>query len=116
MTDYYDNDIVVYRLGENQIVESGLLCYLGGDNVQKAIDAMFATRNRAGIGAYTGYGQKVVQKEILDERGRELCFELKRWPDLMRAHHAGTIDIYSYIPNLVGKSTPLYFPIFEEDD
>ncbi len=46
----------------SQIVESGLLCYLGGDNVQKAIDAMFATRNRAGIGAYTGYGQKVVRK------------------------------------------------------
>ena len=44
----------------------------------------------------------------------ELCFELKRWPDLMRAHHAGTIDIYSYIPNLVGKSTPLYFPILRK--
>ena len=112
---YYDNDIVVYRLGEVKLLKAELLCYLGGDNVQKAIDAMFATRNRAGIGAYTGSTvQKVVQKEILDERGRELCFELKRWPDLMRAHHAGTIDIYSYIPNLVGKSTPLYFPILRK--
>ena len=36
------------------------------------------------------------------------------WPDLMRADHAGTIDIYSYIPNLVGKSTPLYFPILRK--
>lgn len=112
---YYDNDIVVYRLGEVKLLKAELLCYLGGDNVQKAIDAMFSTRNRAGIGVYTGStDQKVVQKEILDERGRELCFELKRWPDLMRAHHAGTIDIYSYIPNLIGKSTPLYFPILRK--
>ena len=112
---YYDNDIVVYRLGEVKLLKAELLCYLGGDNVQKAIDAMFSTRNRAGIGVYTGStDQKVVQKEILDERGRELCFELKRWPDLMRAHHAGTIDIYSYIPNLICKSTPLYFPILRK--
>ena len=76
---------------------------------------MFSTRNRADIGAYVASSdQKVVQKEILDERGRELCFELKRWPDLMRAHYAGTIDIYDYIPNLVGKSTPLYFPILRK--
>lgn len=112
---YYDNDIVVYRLGEVKLLKAELLCYLGGTNVQKAIDAMFSTRDRAGIGAYTGsIDQGVVQKEILDERGRELCFELKRWPDLMRAHHVGTIDIYSYVPNLVGKSTPLFFPILRK--
>ena len=64
---YYDNDIVVYRLGEVKLLKAELLCYLGGDNVQKAIDAMFATRNRAGIGAYTGSTvQKVVQKAISD--------------------------------------------------
>lgn len=112
---YYDNDMVVYRLGEVKLLKAELLCYLGGENVQKAIDAMFDTRNRAGIGAYTGSkDQRIVQKEILDERGRELCFELKRWPDLMRAHSAGTIDIYTYVPNLVGKSTPLYFPILRK--
>lgn len=112
---YFDNDIVVYRLGEVSLLKAELLCYLGGTNVQKAIEAMLPTRNRAGIGAYTGStDQRVVQKEILDERGRELCFELKRWPDLMRAHHAGTIDIYNYVPNLVGKSTPLFFPILRK--
>ena len=86
-------------MGEVKLLKAELLCYLGGDNVSKAIDAMFSTRNRADIGAYVASSdQKVVQKEILDERGRELCFELKRWPDLMRAHYAGTIDIYDYIP------------------
>ena len=111
----YDNDIVVYRLGGVKLLKAELLCFLGGENVQKAIDEMLPTRMRAGIGAYSGpTDQLSVQKEILNERGRELCFELKRWPDLMRAHAAGTIDIYSYVPNLKGKSTPLYFPILRK--
>ena len=112
---YYDNDIIIYRLGGVKLLKAELLCYLGGENIQKAIDAMSSTRIRAGIGEYTGpTDQLSVQKEILDERGRELCFELKRWPDLLRAHAAGTIDIYSYVPNLKGKSTPLYFPILRK--
>lgn len=112
---YYDNDIVVYRLGGVKLLKAELLCYLGGARVQQAIEALMPTRDRAGIGVYAGSpDQRTVQKEILDERGRELCFELKRWPDLMRAHYAGTIDMYEYVPNLVGKSTPLYFPILKK--
>lgn len=34
---YYDNDIVVYRLGEVKLLKAELLCYLGGDNVQKPL-------------------------------------------------------------------------------
>lgn len=34
---------MVYRLGEVKLLKAELLCYLGDDNVQKAIDAMFAT-------------------------------------------------------------------------
>lgn len=112
---YYDNDIVVYRLGGVKLLKAELLCYLGGDNVQKAIEAMNPVRERAGIGDYAGSTDQLsVQKEILDECGRELCFELKRWPDLLRAHFAGTINVYNYIPNLEGKSTPLFFPILRE--
>ncbi len=111
---YYDNDIVIYRLADAHLLKAELLCYLGGANVNSAIDEMRPTRTRAGLGAYTGSSdQKTVQKEILNERGRELCFELKRWPDLMRAHAAGTIDLYDYVPNLKGKSCPLYFPILK---
>lgn len=109
---YYDNDIVVYRLGDALLLKAELLCYRGGADVQKAIALMNITRNRAGIGDYAGAtDQASVQRAILDERFLELCFELKRWPDLMRAHAAGTINIYEEVPNLVGKSTPLYFPI-----
>lgn len=109
---YYDNDIVVYRLADAHLLKAELLCYLDGGNVPQAVALMNKTRNRAGIGDYTGATDLAsVQRAVLDERFLELCFELKRWPDLMRAHAAGTINIYNEVPNLNGKSTPLYFPI-----
>lgn len=109
---YYDNDIVVYRLADVHLLKAELLCYLDGGNVAQAVGLMNKTRNRAGIGDYTGPTDlPSVQRAILDERFLELCFELKRCTDLMRAHAAGTINIYNEVPNLNGKSTPLYFPI-----
>ena len=114
---YYDDDIIVYRLADVKLLKAELLCYLGGsDNIQKAINEMNEIKSRANINLYSGSLEvTAVQREILDERARELCFELKRWPDLMRAHAAGVIDIYGgIIPNLKGKSTPLYFPILRK--
>ena len=35
----------------------------------------------------------------------------QRWPDLLRFHAAGTINVYNEVPNLNGKNVPLYFPI-----
>lgn len=109
---YFDDDIIVYRLADVKLLKAELLCYMGGAQVETAIGELLATRVRAGIGAYAGArDQASVQREILDERGRELCFELKRWPDLMRAHAAGTVNLYEYVPNLAGKNTPLFLPI-----
>ncbi|OQP60403.1 carbohydrate-binding protein SusD [Niastella vici] len=105
-----DNDIIVYRLGEIYLMEAE--AYAGISNTTKAIDYLNKTRNRAGIGNYAGATDKVsVEKEILDERGRELFFENKRWFDLVRFHKGGTIDVYTYVPNLVGKTTPLFWPL-----
>ena len=107
---YYDNDIVVFRLADALLLKAELLAYKG--NTTEAVKLMNITRNRAGIGNYDGpTDSQSVSKAILDERFLELCFELKRWPDLMRAHAACTINIYDEVPNLNGKSTPLYFPI-----
>ena len=110
----FDDDIIISRLGDVILLKAELYADLGGAEVSKAIAELERVRIRAGIGAYTGATDQLsVQKEILEERGRELCFELKRWPDLMRAHHANIIDIYNYVPNLTGqaKKTPLYLPI-----
>jgi hypothetical protein len=105
-----DNDVILYRLGEIYLMEAE--AYAGISNTTKAIEYLNKTRNRAGVGDYTGATDKLsVEKEILDERGRELFFENKRWFDLVRFHKGGTIDVYSYVPNLVGKSTPLYWPL-----
>jgi hypothetical protein len=105
-----DNDIIMYRLAEIYLMEAE--AYAGISNTTKAIEYLNKTRNRAGIGNYTGGADKTsVEKEILDERGRELFFENKRWYDLVRFHKGGTIDVYTYVPNLVGKTTPLFWPL-----
>jgi hypothetical protein len=105
-----DNDIIVYRLGEIYLMEAE--AYAGISNTTKAIEYLNKTRGRAGLGNYTGATDKTsVEKEILDERGRELFFENKRWFDLVRFHKGGTIDVYTYVPNLVGKNTPLFWPL-----
>lgn len=110
---YYDNDIPVYRLGDALLLKAELLCYLGSaDNVAEAVRLMNITRNRAGLADYDGAKDaSTVARAVLNERFLELCFELKRWPDLMRAHAVGTINIYDEVPNLNGKAVPLYFPI-----
>lgn len=106
----FDCDIIVYRLADLLLLKAEALA--GLNRTPEAITELEKVRGRAGTGAYTGPTDKLrVEKEILDERFRELYAELKRWPDLVRAHHAGTINIYTVVPNLVGKTTPLFFPI-----
>lgn len=55
--------------------------------------------------------QNSINLEILGERGRELFLEPKRWWDLRRFHADGTIDIYNFVPNLQGLTTPLYWSV-----
>jgi starch-binding outer membrane protein, SusD/RagB family len=105
-----DNDIIMYRLSEVFLMAAE--AYAGINVTATAIDYLNKTRGRAGIGNYAGATDKAsVEKEILDERGRELFFENKRWFDLVRFHKGGTINVYTYVPNLVGKTTPLFWPL-----
>ena len=105
-----DNDIIIYRLADLLLMKAE--AYAALDNTSLAIENLNKVRNRAGTGDYAGGTDKVsVEKEILDERGRELFFENKRWYDLVRFHKGGTIDVYSYVPNLSGKTTPLFWPL-----
>lgn len=111
----FDNDIILYRTAEMILFKAEAYAALGdSDSAVKELDKV---RERAGIGKYTGATGKVtLEKEILDERGREFWLENKRWPDLLRFHYEGVIDVYQYIPKLkarydAGITVPLYFAI-----
>lgn len=105
-----DNDVIIYRLADIFLMKAE--AYAGLDNTVLAIQYLEKVRTRANTGVYAGPTDKAsVEKEILDERGRELFFENKRWYDLVRFHKGGTIDVYTYVPNLVGKTTPLFWPL-----
>lgn len=105
-----DNDIIIYRLSDILLMKAE--AYAGINNIPKAVEYLNKVRSRANTGDYIASVLKAdVEKEILDERGRELFFENKRWYDLVRFHKGGTINVYTYVPNLSGKTTPLFWPL-----
>lgn len=107
---YYENEIVLYRAAEMILFKAEALAAL--NRVPEAKTELDKVRQRAGIGVYTGALDKsTFEKELLNERGREFWLELKRWPDLVRFHFGGSINIYTEVPNLVGKNIPLFSPI-----
>lgn len=110
---YFDDDIIVYRWGGLLLLKAEALAAL--NRPAEAITELNKIRARAGAPAYSGALTKAaVEKAVLDERWRELVAELKRWPDLVRFHHGGTINIYDEVPNLNGKDGyPLYFPVHQ---
>ncbi|GEP90655.1 Starch-binding associating with outer membrane [Chitinophaga terrae (ex Kim and Jung 2007)] len=107
---YADNDIIIYRLADLYLLKAEAYAELGDfANSKKYLDLV---KTRAGINAYDGaMSKQAIEMEILDERGRELFFENKRWFDLVRFHKGGIIDVYNYVPNLKGKTTPLFWPV-----
>ena len=105
-----DNDVIMYRLADVFLMKAE--AYAGLGNTTDAISYLNKVRSRAGTGNYAGAtDEPSVELELLNERGRELFFENKRWYDLVRFHIAGTISVYTYVPNLVGKTTPLFWPL-----
>lgn len=111
----YDNDIVIYRLAEMYLFKAE--AYAALNEIENAMKQMNLVRDRACTGDYSGPKDKqAIEKAILDERFREFYLERKRWPDLVRFHYGGTINVYTVVPNLKGKeSLPLFFPIPQKD-
>lgn len=111
----YDSDIIIYRLAEMYLFKAE--AYAALNLIPQAIIELDKVRNRAKIGSYNGGIDKfTVEKEILNERAREMYLERKRWPDLLRFHFGGTIDVYQEVPNLRKKVAdniiiPLYLAI-----
>lgn len=105
-----DNDLILWRLADVYLMEAE--AYAGVNNTTQAITYLNKVRIRAGDGSYTGATDKAtVERAVFDERGRELFFENKRWYDIVRFHFGGTINAYNYVPNLRGKTTPLFWPL-----
>lgn len=104
-----DSDMILYRLSDLYLLKAE--AYAAIKNPKEATDYLNKVRNRAGLPAFATTDGPTLQKEILDERGRELFHEIKRWWDLVRAHQTEVIDVYQYIPNLRGKTTPLYWAV-----
>ena len=111
----FDNDNILYRHAEMILFKAEAYAALG--QTAHAVDQLNLVRRRAGIGDYAGPTDKAsVEKEILDERAREFWLENKRWPDLLRFHYEGVIDVYETVPNLkarkdAGITVPLYLAI-----
>lgn len=112
---YFDDDLIAYRWADLLLLRAE--AYAALDKTPKAIIDLDEVRNRAGLQGYDGPTDKAsVEKEICDERLRELFLEQKRWYDLVRFHFGGTINIYNEVPNLNGKENyPLYLPINYND-
>lgn len=111
----FDNDIIIYRYAEMIMFKAEAYAALG--KTTEAIQQLNLIRNRAKIGDYKGALDKLsVEKEILEERGREFYLELKRWPDLLRFYFEGVIDVYQVVPNLKkrldgGVRVPLFMDV-----
>jgi hypothetical protein len=104
-----DSDFIIYRLSDLLLLKAE--AYAALNQMDNALINLNKGRTRAGIPAFTETTKALVEKEILDERGRELYNEMKRWWDLVRAHKSGVIDIYQFIPNLKGKTTPIHWAV-----
>jgi hypothetical protein len=105
-----DNDIIMYRWADMLLLRAEAQAALG--NAAECVRNLNLVRARAGNPNYAGPTDKLsLEQEVLNERGRELFFENKRWFDLVRFHSGGSINVYTFVPNLVGKTTPLFWPL-----
>ena len=96
-----DSDFIIYRLSDMFLLKAEAYAALG--QIPSALAYLNKVKQRAGIPDFTDQTKSGVEKEILDERGRELFHESKRWWDLVRAHKSGVVDIYQFIPMYLPK-------------
>lgn len=112
---FFDDDLIAYRWGDLVLLRAEANAAL--NNIDEALTDLNEIRHRAGLSDYEGPKDKLsVERELCDERFRELFLEEKRWFDLLRFHFGGTINIYEEVPNLTDKpGYPLYLPINYND-
>ncbi len=78
-TSNMSNDFVLFRYSEIIMSKAEALWRKNGGDAT-ALDLVNMVRSRAGVSAFTS----LTADNLLAERGRELCFEMKRRTDLIR--------------------------------
>ena len=103
--DRFGQDYIIYRLTDVMLMEAEALVQLaaadGDETIRKAFDLMSAVQRRsyetkasAQTWGNSGYSIANMETMVLAERLRELCFEGKRWYDLLRYNyrHVSGVD------------------------
>ena len=90
-----ESNWIMYRYADVVLMKAEALCNIKSKG--DAIETLNLIRSRAGVSQYdtdSEYTVRELDELILDERGRELAFEGKRWYDLVRValRHG---DLYS---------------------
>lgn len=129
-----DANWIVYRLADVILMRAEALIMIGGDaNYAEAHNLIVHIRERAGLEIHPSMPSRESDALdlLLDERLRELCFEGKRWFDLVRvairddARYKNKL-INILLKNVAAADRPLYesklnnvysyfFPIHEDD-
>jgi len=74
-----NNDFAIYRYGEILLNKAEAMWRMNNGSAP-ALDMVNMIRTRAGMPGFAA----LTADDLLAERGRELCFEAKRRPDLIR--------------------------------
>lgn len=83
---YFDDDLIAYRWGDLLLLRAEANAAL--NKISESLVDLNEVRDRAGLEPYDGPKDKIaVEKEICDERLRELFIEQKRWFDSLWRDH-----------------------------
>ena len=123
----YDQNFIIYRLTDVMLMKAEALVAQAADdtdetNLRAAFDLVNAvySRSRSNGLSWDNYKgtdcKNKMETLVLDERLRELCFEGKRWYDLLRYNYRhladGAVD-YNTILADQEKLAPTYRPMLE---
>jgi hypothetical protein len=96
----FDQNFIFYRLSDVMLMRAEALVQLGStagdDYMRKAFNMVQAVHARALLdpatdslkwSTFSGKSQSEMEQLVMEERQRELCFEGKRWFDLLRFNY-----------------------------